>query len=216
MSGFRESKQLQKTAQGVNHLTGTKRELEKLTQKRVKELLDYDPETGLLTWKVDRGRQDAGSIAGCSYNAYKVVGIDGKVYKQHRIIWLLIYGYFPEHDIDHISKDKHDNRLCNLREATRSCNLRNATLARNSSTGVKGVCNLSKSGRYKAQIVSAMQKNCTLYTGSDLVEAVAHRLAAEQCLGYSSCDNQSSAFIYMQNYIKEKRPSKSASEDLEI
>ena len=203
MNGTQESRQLQKTAQAASHPTGTKKEPEKLTQKRVKELFDYDPETGLLTRKSRRGSAKAGDvIKSVNSTGYVRLAIDSKQYSAHRVIWLWNYGYFPENQVDHINRVKGDNRLCNLREVSAACNVQNSCVSTRNSTGVKGVrgCNQG----YQASIMTARQRYSLIYT-KDFTEAVAHRLAAEQCLGYSSCDNQSSAYLYMQNYVKEKK-----------
>lgn len=77
--------------------------------------------------------------------------VDGKSYREHRLIWLLMYGYMPEQDIDHINGVRDDNRLANLRECSRSFNLLNAVGRANNSTGHKGV-SLQKNGKYHAYI----------------------------------------------------------------
>lgn len=207
MSGFPESRQLQKTAPAASHPTGTKKEPEKLTQKRVKELLDYDPETGLLTWKVNRrGSAKAGDVIKTVDGAgYIQLSVDSKRYLAHRVIWLWNYGYFPENQVDHINRIKTDNRLCNLREVSRSCNLQNTNLSMRNSTGVKGV-SPDKSGLFRVFIMFKGYQSCVV-SCKDFVEAVAHRLAAEQCFGLNGCDSQSSAYLYMQNYVKEKKGS---------
>lgn len=202
MHGTRESRQLQKTAQAASHPTGTRKESEKLTQKRVRELLDYDPETGLLTWKVNRrGSAKAGdAIKSVDWYGYVRLAIDSRTYPAHRVIWLWYYGYLPENQVDHINRVRADNRLCNLREVSRSCNRRNSCVPRSNTSGVKGV----KAGKHSYRAFITIDSRSVHIKGTkDFTEAVAHRLAAEQCLGYSSCDNQSSAFVYMQNYIKE-------------
>lgn len=202
MHGIRESRQLQKTAQAASRPTGTRKEPEKLTQKRVRELLDYDPETGLLTWKVNRrGSAKAGDVIKTVNGAgYVQLAIDSKKYLAHRVIWLWNYGYFPEKQVDHISRVPTDNRLCNLREIASSCNVQNSCVSTRNRTGVKGV-RVDKYGCHAFIMIGGRQIH--IKTVHDFTEAVALRLAAEQCLGYSSCDNQSSAFVYMQNYIKE-------------
>lgn len=202
MNGFPESRQLQKTAQAASHPTGTKKEPEKLTQKRVKELLDYDPETGLLTWKVNKGRgAKVGGKAGSNcINGYLYVGIDSKRLLIHRVVWLWYYGYFPENEIDHINRVRTDNRICNLREVSRSCNSHNSCVPMSNTSGIKGVGSYKKGFRAYIEILGSFK---LLRSTKDFTEAVAHRLAAEQCLGYSSCDTQSSAYLYMQKYLKE-------------
>ena len=202
MNGFPESRQLQKTAPAASHPTGTRKEPEKLTQKRVRELLDYDLETGLLTWKVNKQRRvKVGDVIKSVNGAgYVQLAIGSKTYLAHRVIWLWRYGYFPENQVDHINRVKADNRLCNLREVSRSCNLQNSCVSTRNTSGVKGVrsCNHS----YRA-FITIENRWIHIKGTKDFTEAVAHRLAAEQCLGYSSCDTQSPAYLYMQKYVKE-------------
>lgn len=202
MNGFQESRQPQKTAPAASHPTGTKKEPEKLTQKRARELLDYDPETGLLTWKVNRrGSAKAGDVIKTVNGAgYVQLAIDSKKYLAHRVIWLWYYGYLPENQVDHINRVRSDNRLCNLREIATSCNVQNSCVSTRNRTGVKGV-SVNKHGCHASIMIGGKQIH--IKTVHDFTEAVAHRLAAEQCLGYNSCDNQSSAYLYMQKYLKE-------------
>lgn len=168
-----------------------------LTQEEVREHLSYDPGTGELKWRKGRrgrkGNMDVGSSDGDGYIQLK---IDRKVYKAHRIIWLWWYGYFPENQIDHIDRDRMNNRLSNLREVSHQCNMRNAGMDKRNSSGVKGVTRHELADKWQVCIRVA---NKTRYLGiyTCFVEAVAHRLAAEQCLGWEGCDSSSSAFRFM-------------------
>ncbi len=98
-----------------------------LTQDRLKELLHYCPETGVFTWiKTNGSRGKKGNIAG-SINpiGYLDIGVDSKVYKAHRLAFLYVEGYFPEYGLDHINRNKSDNRWSNLRQVSQTCNMRN-------------------------------------------------------------------------------------------
>ena len=93
-------------------------------------LLNYNPETGVLTWKVNRGSKfKAGDIAGhTSTSGYIDVCVKGRLYGAHRLAWLLSYGEFPkfpEEELDHINRIRHDNRLSNLRKVSKSENNKN-------------------------------------------------------------------------------------------
>lgn len=92
--------------------------MSELTQAILKSLLTYDPETGVFM----RGNRIAG---GLDRFGYWRIRIKGKLYKAHRLAWLYTYGYWPKGDIDHINGARRDNRLDNLREATRSQNNQN-------------------------------------------------------------------------------------------
>lgn len=96
-----------------------------LSQEYLKSILHYDPETGILSWKVDRRRVKIGQIAGYLCLGYVAIGIDGKLYKGHRLAWLYMTGEWPKDEIDHINRTKHDNRWVNLREATKEQNCDN-------------------------------------------------------------------------------------------
>jgi len=88
-----------------------------LTQKRLKELLDYDPKTGIFIWKYACDNMKVGSKAGYkAKDGYVYVRIDGKSYFVHRLAWLFVYGYFPKYSIDHMNKINDDNRIKNLKE----------------------------------------------------------------------------------------------------
>ena len=112
-----------------------------LTQGRVKELFDYDAKTGILTWRINRrGKAKVGDVAGVvNGEGYIKLSVDSKQYLAHRIIWLWVYGYLPEGNIDHVSRDRTDNRLCNLREISPSCNSKNSCVSVRNLSGVKGV-----------------------------------------------------------------------------
>jgi len=112
-----------------------------ITQARVKELFDYNPTTGELTRRVTvRAWAQAGSLAGTfDSQGYRQVGIDGRKYRAHRLVWLLVHGELPSSLIDHINGQRDDNRLSNLRLATNSDNQHNIGCKRHSRSGVKGV-----------------------------------------------------------------------------
>ena len=96
MNGFQELSPGPNNAQDVSVCVGMKSQKEKLTQKRVRELLDYAPETGLLTWKVNRrGSAKAGDVVKTvNGGGYVQLAIDSRSYLAHRVIWLWNYGYF--------------------------------------------------------------------------------------------------------------------------
>jgi HNH endonuclease len=99
------------------------------TQARLQQLFEY--EDGVLRWRKDlrlRGIQ-AGKRAGCKYGDgntyYLLVTVDQVQYMAHRLIWLLVYGKWPDNQIDHIDGNGLNNKLSNLRDVTCAVNLRN-------------------------------------------------------------------------------------------
>jgi hypothetical protein len=135
-----------------------------LTVERLKELLSYDPETGEFHWRVDRGHnarqgQRAGTI---NAKGYRVIEIDSKAHREHRLAWLYVTGKWPEHEIDHRDLDKLNNRFDNLRPATRSQNTCNKPVETRSSTGVRGVTR-RENGKFRA-IITVQRKRIHLGT----------------------------------------------------
>lgn len=102
-----------------------------LTQARLKELLSYDPKTGVFTnLKSGKGRKPAGAVVGSPHkDGYTTSMIDGKNYMHHRLAWLYMYGVFPPSDTDHTNGVRNDNRIANLRAAERFENNQNIAKA---------------------------------------------------------------------------------------
>jgi hypothetical protein len=127
-----------------------------LTQERLKEILDYDFETGIFKWKkiTGYGAQFSGREAGTlTSNGYLKIGIDQKRHRSHRLAWLYVYGYLPLNDIDHINGIRTDNRIINLREVTRSENLQNIkTHHIDNKSGLLGVSYSKAAKSYVSQI----------------------------------------------------------------
>lgn len=106
-----------------------------ITQERLKELFNYDQETGLFTWIAKSrtiGGLKAGSLTGQTPNSngYLRISVDSKRDYAHRMAWLYVYGDYPKFDIDHINGNRSDNRIVNLRDVphiVNSQNLRSAT-----------------------------------------------------------------------------------------
>jgi hypothetical protein len=113
-----------------------------LTQSRLKELFSYDSETGLFVrLKAPGKRSDlVGEVAGskCGHG-YLHINIDGVKYKAHRLVWLYVYGRWPIRLLDHENRVKSDNRLSNLREATKAQNEQSKPVRSTSTTGITGV-----------------------------------------------------------------------------
>lgn len=114
---------------------------ETLTQQRLMELFIYDPLTGLFTRKVSQSNAvKAGQLAGAPNGlGYLTISIDQRRYVVHRLAWLYVHGSFPAAFLDHINGERDDNRIVNLREATRSQNNANRPPGKNCNSGQRGV-----------------------------------------------------------------------------
>lgn len=112
-----------------------------LTWDRLTELLEVYPDSGHFVWKSWRGGSaHAGTLAGSTNSSgYMLLRIDHHFYLNHRLMWFYVHKRWPENDIDHVNLDRIDNRICNLREATRSQNVANGLVRSDSGTGVRGV-----------------------------------------------------------------------------
>ncbi len=168
-----------------------------LTQERLKELLKYDPETGVFVWRISRSRMKAGGVAGhVGVLGYRRILIDGKLYLSHRLAWFYVYGYFTENEIDHINRVRDDNRIGNLREVSRSCNAINSGIRMNNTSGVTGVCYAKECGKYRSSITIAQKKiHIGYYTSFD--DAVKARWDAEVKYNWPTCNTTSSAYLYL-------------------
>jgi hypothetical protein len=125
-----------------------------ITAERLRELLDYDGETGVFRWRSNRGRMaKLGQQAGSSNSSgYVLIRIDGKDYRAHRLAWLHVNGAWPQDEIDHINCNRSDNRIGNIREASHSQNNANRPRYKNNRSGFKGVAWHAKTGRWRAEI----------------------------------------------------------------
>ena len=155
-----------------------------LTQSRLKELLTYDPDTGVFNWRAKRRTVKAGAIAGTrSPKNYISISVDAKVYLAHRLAWLYTYGDWPTSELDHINRICDDNRAANLRLADRYTNTRNTKPRKDSLSGVKGVRWHKTQARWESRI-QHNHKPITIGYYGNLQDAVQARKIAEILLGW--------------------------------
>lgn len=156
-----------------------------ITHQRLKEVLHYDPETGIFTWLMFRGgKATAGIRAGRThYRGYRYIKVKQVAYAEHRLAWLYMIGKMPADQIDHINGDKADNRFSNLREATNSQNHMNRPVRSDSRSQAKGVKWLPANKKWTARIQVG---NKRIYLGffTTMEEAAeAYRRGAEKYFG---------------------------------
>lgn len=136
-----------------------------LTKELAERLFVYDPETGRFDWRTrPAGQTITNSIGAGGFNSegYRVVRWEKRNYRVHRIIWLMTHGAWPVNDVDHINGDRSDNRICNLRSATRTQNNYNQRISSRNKSGHKGVSWCKQ--RDKWQVHIAINGKCT-YVG---------------------------------------------------
>jgi hypothetical protein len=134
---------------------------------RLRELLHYDPDTGIFTRKVRTShRINVGDVAGTRRpDGYLKISVIDTSCLAHRLAWLYMTGEWPKHQVDHINGVRHDNRFVNLRDVTPTHNQQNQRVAhiRNKSCGLLGVT-LTKGNTWQAQIsVNGRHKHIGTY-----------------------------------------------------
>ena len=180
----------------------------KLTRKYLKSLLHYNRKTGIFKWRarwkhngrsIGRENKIAGTL---HHHGYIHIKINRKLHLAHRLAWLYVYGYFPEHQIDHIDQIRNHNWISNLREATRSCNAQNCKISILNKSGITGVRWGKGNKRWRAYIGSN-GKLINLGYYRNKLKAAKARLKAEK--KYYHCTVESSAAKFINNYKQIKR-----------
>lgn len=156
-----------------------------LTQKSLKEIMSYCPETGEFRWKVKSNpRITVGEVISSSTkDGYKQASIKRKRYYLHRLAFLYIKGNTPACFVDHIDGDRKNNRWANLREVTVLESNRNLGKPRTNTSGTVGVAWHKAAGKWSAQInVNGVSKYLGVFSDKD--EAILARKQAEVALGF--------------------------------
>lgn len=127
--------------------------LNRPTIERIRQVLAYEPDTGILRWRITSGRAIAGNEAGCldKSTGYIRVRVDKTFILAHHICWALTYGCWPER-LDHRHGKAAGNGIENLRECTQSQNLGNMERPKHNTSGIKGVSFHKDTGQWLAQI----------------------------------------------------------------
>ncbi len=165
----------------------------KTTQKRLKELTFYNPQTGVFF------NRETGKIIGClnkreGYWAISIKEIRGN---RSRLAWIYMEGYNPAgYDVDHKNRIRFDDKWCNLRLATRQCNSRNCNLKKANKSGITGVFWFKRDKKWTAQI--CIDKKA-YYLGyfNNKIEAARARWDAEVKNNFPDCNTYSSAYLYL-------------------
>lgn len=174
-------------------------------------LLSYDAQSGVIYWRRrpdhffptdsrqsqrqcahNWNRRYAGTRAGSlTTRGYVNIGLEGRLYKAHRIAWCLHYGAWPTRNIDHINGSGADNRIANLRDVPQAENCRNSAMSRRNTSGICGVYWNDAIQKWTASIYEGgRQKHLGVFLDKSAAQAA--RAAAEERLGYHSNHGRSS------------------------
>lgn len=139
-------------AKGATARKNKSKNIKIITQEELKLLFKYDTETGnFIRLTKTAYTVNIGDIAGTiNFYGYVVIGIKRKYYTAHRLAWLYVYGEWPKDCIDHINGIKVDNRIENLRQATKQENSRNRGKTKSNTSGYKGVFLDTTTSKYVA------------------------------------------------------------------
>ncbi len=162
----------------------TKTETEEvIAQMRL--VYSYDPESGRLTYLRRHGSRKAGDHVGrrCGGGGYMSIQFNGVNHLAHRVAWAMHYGAWPETNIDHIDHVIMNNRISNLRLATRAENAKNRPIYGKNKSGVPGVWWDARYGTWYAQVGGGINRKF-LGAFGNLFDAVCARKSAEMELGY--------------------------------
>jgi HNH endonuclease len=160
-----------------------------LSIEELREAFTYNPKTGELRWnyRPECGRlwnyKHAGNIAGSPIQSSGYIGmtIRGRFYVGHRIAWALHFGEWPTYHLDHKNRKRADNRIENLRLATRTQNAANRYYI--SKSGLRGV-RLTRNGTWQVRIQDRPGNRITIGTFATKEEATeAYRIAAVTAFG---------------------------------
>jgi len=171
---------------------------EAFTAAEMNEFISYNADTGELFWKVRRPNRHQTDRGLAVFNSkfpgkrvaskldsrgYKVTSILGKHLMQHRIVWAINTGEWPDSDIDHINGDRSDNRMKNLRSVDRQENMRNKGLYKTNKAGVPGVSFHSRDKVWTAKI-SDNKRQVHLGYFDRMEDAISARIDAEMVYRY--------------------------------
>lgn len=180
-----------------------------LTQVELKRILHYDPDTGIFTWRISRraGTARAGTVAGhVNTKGYVVIKIKSRGYKAHRLAFLYMKGYFPEHQVDHKLGARADNSWSGLRHATQTCNSQNRGMNKNNSSGFPGVTWEKAEEKWVSQI-QINRKGVKVGRYNDPLEAALARFTVEvQCKNWT-CNYRSELVLAIKRAWPEFNPS---------
>ena len=159
--------------------------MSKPSQELLLEYLKYNPTNGHLTWvKKPSKKTVLNSRAGSdTKSGYRTLFFQGKKYQEHHIVWCIVHGQFPTHQIDHIDQVRSNNIHTNLREVTQSENSRNRSRAKNTRLDEVGIWECKRRRKYVAEI-TVDGKKVYQRTFDNIDDAIRERRAKALELGF--------------------------------
>jgi hypothetical protein len=134
-----------------------------ITQELLKSLLTYDPDTGVFT-------RDGKIVRTKNTSGYIQISVKGRKYCAHKLAWVYVYGVYPDGDLDHINRIRDDNRIANLRIATRSLNRLNSNIRSDNTSGATRVSWRKRNQKWVVQHTIDGKRRAKMYR--TLAEAI--------------------------------------------
>ena len=169
----------------------------KLTQETLRDILHYNPHSGVWVWKIAINKIKVGDIAGNITNKlYKRICINNVRYLSSRLAFLYMEGHFPVNEVDHIDRDSTNDKWLNLREATRKANVINRSKGKKNKSGVMGVHWDKSRDKWLSSIrIDKVLKSLGRF--ADFSKAVMCRYNAEIKYGFLDYNPKSTSFMYL-------------------
>lgn len=124
-----------------------------ITVEQLRSEISYDPETGQFHWLTSgRGRRVNGLAGTVNNHGQVLIMINYQRYLANRLAWFYVYGEWPKGEVDHINRNRQDNRLCNLRDISHMENMANTARRSDNTSGERGVCFDHQKWKWKVQL----------------------------------------------------------------
>ena len=171
----------------------------RLTQAHLKEILNYNPNSGIFKWKVFGPGKRKNLVARTINNivGYVYITIDRQHYLASRLAFLWMEEYFPEFKVDHRNRVRVDNRWENLRHVNTQCNARNSSIRETNTSGITGVRWNKQNKNWLARIIVA-GRDVDLGSFKSKKDAAQARWKGEKKYNFLGCNTTSTAFLFLQ------------------
>lgn len=136
-----------------------------LTQEELKKRLVYNTNTGEFFYNYSIGGKLKGNKVGTLKDGYIYIRVAGVIYLAHRLAWLYIYGKFPISMLDHIDRNRSNNKISNLRESNYSQNGRNTNINKKNTSGIKGVDYMKSLHKWRSRsVIQGIEHHIGVYS----------------------------------------------------